>query len=329
MNDTVENEIGLHERNLESLRLKADGGDLSATFSIAQMYWIGEGVEKDESAAVKLFLKSADCGHANSQYWLGSAYLKGDGVRKNAPNAAKWLRSAADQNMSDAQFDLAELLLAGQGAIKANHDEAILWMNRAAELGHAKAKEYLIAIEENSEADIKEDVASKSKSKILNSTNLSLLLLVVAIGAGYLIGISFWFVSAGLAMLLHLFAGESLGTRWKRLITTLVTGVVLSGFIFAILWSLVIFSPKEAAVLMITTTLGWGRTLSGWASVIGVVFIVFSLMSQPRSDRRFKTGYKNNQRSDYSGVSLGWHLIIAGIALIVVMDQLKIYVSNL
>lgn len=292
------------------------------------MYWVGEGLEKDESAAVKLFLKGADCGHADSQYWLGSAYLKGDGVRKNAPNAVKWLRSAADQNMSDAQFDLAELLLTGQGAIKANPDEAILWMNRAAELGHAKAKEYLIAIEENSKAEIKEDVASKYKSKIFNSTNLSLLLLVVSIGAGYFIGIRFWFVSAGLATLLHLFWGESLGTRWKRLITTLVTGVALSGIIFAILWIFVTLSPKEAVVLMITTTLGWGKTLAGWTSIIGLVFLVFSFMSQPRSDRRFKTGYKNNQKPDYSGVSLGWHLIIAGIALIVVMDQLKTYVSN-
>ena len=61
------------------------------------MYRYGQGVSKDEKAAVKWFLLSADQGLAFSQINLGQMYSLGLGVAQDFEEAFKWMSRAAEQ----------------------------------------------------------------------------------------------------------------------------------------------------------------------------------------------------------------------------------------
>ena len=67
------------------------------------MYNNGQGVPKDDTAAVKWFRKAAEGGDAKAQYELARAYATGEGVRRDSTEALRWYRKAAEQGDADAQ----------------------------------------------------------------------------------------------------------------------------------------------------------------------------------------------------------------------------------
>lgn len=79
-------------------------------------------------------LKSADAGEANAQNDLALLFLE-----KNKPKSAiYWLESAAKQNLADAIHLLGCCYLQGKGVLK-DDNNAIMWIAKAASLGHALA----------------------------------------------------------------------------------------------------------------------------------------------------------------------------------------------
>ena len=84
-------------------------------------------------------------------------YLDGKGVEKNIDQAVNWIQQAAEQGHAEAQYDLAHIYLDGKGVEK-NNERVVDLFREAAFQGHAKAQEDLYdlmkARDENSSEDI-------------------------------------------------------------------------------------------------------------------------------------------------------------------------------
>jgi len=98
----------------------------------------GEGVVKDNAAAVKLWTQAANQGHAGAQYELGKAHHEGEGVVKDNAAAVKLWTQAAQQGHAGAQYELGNAYYLGEGVIR-SHAAAVSWWIQAAERGNAGA----------------------------------------------------------------------------------------------------------------------------------------------------------------------------------------------
>jgi TPR repeat protein len=108
----------------------ADGTNATAAAaqsSLAVMYQSGIGVQRDPSAAVKWFRKSAEFGNRSAQCKLGSLYFEGTGVPKDESASAMWYRKAADQGDGLAQNDLGWMCAAGRGVPK-DLEQGVKWL---------------------------------------------------------------------------------------------------------------------------------------------------------------------------------------------------------
>ena len=67
------------------------------------MYYKGEGISKNYSKAMNLFLDASFMGHPASQINVGNMFYFGEGVGKNYPKAHMWW-SFAKEKGGDAAF---------------------------------------------------------------------------------------------------------------------------------------------------------------------------------------------------------------------------------
>ena len=124
----------------EGIKQKAEAGDATAQGQYAQMLQFGQGVEKNETEALKWYQKSAEAGNDYSQANLGVLYQTGRcGVTKDFAKAAEWYRKAAEQGNAYAQFYLANLYESGNGVEK-DMKKAIELLEQAAKGGMAQAQ---------------------------------------------------------------------------------------------------------------------------------------------------------------------------------------------
>ncbi len=105
-----------------------------AQYAIGMMYWMGQGVTQDSSAAANWMRESAKLGHAGAQLKLGFLYLSGTGVKQSEFEAFKWLQMSANQGNADAQYNLGVMYRDGLG-VEANADRALQWFHEAAAKG--------------------------------------------------------------------------------------------------------------------------------------------------------------------------------------------------
>lgn len=73
------------------------------------LYQSGNGVAKNEAAAVEWFTRAAEKGYHKAQYNLGIMYENGRGVPADNAKAIGWFRKAAAQGNTDAQKRLRVL----------------------------------------------------------------------------------------------------------------------------------------------------------------------------------------------------------------------------
>jgi TPR repeat protein len=116
----------------------AGDGNAVAQEILGFMYASGEGVPRDDIAALHWFTLAAEAGRAEAQFELGRIYRDGVGVTADGRAALHWLRSAADRGKADAYDAVAELYL-GRSGIPADPAAAAEWFLRAAEHGSAQA----------------------------------------------------------------------------------------------------------------------------------------------------------------------------------------------
>ena len=106
---------------------------------LAEAYWSGDGVEKDEGEAVKWWIKASDLGHAVAQFNLGISYEHGTGVAQNHKNAFHWYQKAADQGHAMAQCSIGSCYKDGMGVAQ-SYEKAFEWFQKAADQGNANAQ---------------------------------------------------------------------------------------------------------------------------------------------------------------------------------------------
>lgn len=121
------------------LRPVAEKGDGQAQNILAMCYYLGRGVTRNYSEALKWFRRSAENGILDSIAMLGVCYEDGKGVTQNYAEAARWYRKAAEQGDAMAQDYLGEFYYKGTG-VPQNYDEAIKWYRKAAKQGDASAQ---------------------------------------------------------------------------------------------------------------------------------------------------------------------------------------------
>ncbi|MGD1038179.1 MAG: tetratricopeptide repeat protein, partial [Roseiarcus sp.] len=89
------------------LKRAADGGIIAGQVEYAIMLFNGVGVEKNEAAAAKIFLRAAAHNNPIAQNRLAHLYVSGRGVPRDLVEAATWNRFAKAAGIEDAELDAA------------------------------------------------------------------------------------------------------------------------------------------------------------------------------------------------------------------------------
>jgi TPR repeat protein len=118
--------------------LSAKKGNSYAKYQLAELYWEGSKIPKDEAKARYLFAdalkdflqKGKDNPDAQLEYRIGSMFLAGKGTAKNAFQALHWFELSADKGNHYAEYQIAELYDNGK-EIPKNKARAQIYYNRA------------------------------------------------------------------------------------------------------------------------------------------------------------------------------------------------------
>ncbi len=135
-------EINLSDEDFQTIKNKAEQGDVAAQFDLGVCYDNGYAVPQNYEEAAKWYRKAAEQGYADAQNNLGNLYYNGKGVPQSYTESLKWYRMAAEQNDANGQQNLATHYFFGEG-VEQNYTEAVKWLRLAAEQGQALAQENL------------------------------------------------------------------------------------------------------------------------------------------------------------------------------------------
>ena len=127
----------------KSLLHRAEHGDPRAGSELARCYELGDGVEQNDSLAVKWYRLAAEAGEVMSQLDLGVCYYNGDcGLDVDYREAVKWFVKAAEQGNAKGQYLTGRCYGHGKG-VKQSDEEAFKWLRLAARQGYEPAQELL------------------------------------------------------------------------------------------------------------------------------------------------------------------------------------------
>jgi TonB family protein len=145
--------------NIDSLRQKAEGGDVAAQTDLGYRYEVGmAGAPKDEAQAFYWFHKAAKLGSDQARAEMRKRYYRGQFVPEPDDQGGEWWqkfvaqaqdemsgfskdKASAEQGDKAAQLDLGLRYLMGIGIV---HDrgQATVWIRRAAEGVNSRAQCY-------------------------------------------------------------------------------------------------------------------------------------------------------------------------------------------
>lgn len=92
------------------LRREAEAGNVRSQSRLAELYFYGFGVPRDEAERVKWHRRAAVGGSALCQYFLAWSYLRGDGVEQDYRQALEWIRRSAAQEIGPARYSCSAQL---------------------------------------------------------------------------------------------------------------------------------------------------------------------------------------------------------------------------
>lgn len=127
--------LGDYKKAFDCWHRAANAGDTDAQSWLGSLYANGEGVEVNDQAALKWYLKAAEQGNHMAQANVGAFYFMGRGTAKNPQEAVRWLTAAAEGADQNGLFNLGVLYSKGEGVPLDNAKAAEMY-RRAAELGH-------------------------------------------------------------------------------------------------------------------------------------------------------------------------------------------------
>ncbi len=115
--------LGDYEKARYEALIDATDGKPEAQMLLGQLYFNGEGVEKDLQAAMYWYEKAATQGFVDAQYRLGSLYFDGKhDIPKNYDKAYRWLQQALDNGRADAKPKLEGLYKTEAGRVVNLHE---------------------------------------------------------------------------------------------------------------------------------------------------------------------------------------------------------------
>lgn len=120
----------------------SEKGSIIAKTMIAWLHLSGTGTEKNESLAAEIYLESAKAGYSYAQSAIAWMYEAGRGVDRNIEDAKKWYQQSADQGNSDAQIALAKIYLKNKNNGQ-DMDEVRELIKQSAQQGNEEANKLL------------------------------------------------------------------------------------------------------------------------------------------------------------------------------------------
>src|SRR6266571_4519866 len=90
-------------KRFDATKVAAENGDALAQYDLGIYYSLGQGIAKNDAAAVRWWHKAAQQNLAPAQLNLGICYGLGKGIERDDLQAVKWWRKAAEQNLPQAQ----------------------------------------------------------------------------------------------------------------------------------------------------------------------------------------------------------------------------------
>jgi|GEM_PF-5446218 len=144
------------KKALEYYTKAAEKGDTDALINIGVMYANGQGVEKDDKKAFEYLTKAAEKGNANALINIGWMYSDGKGVEKDDKKAFEYLTKAAEKGNAVALFNIGVMYANGQGVEK-DDKKALEYYTKAAEKGDAMALYIIGAMYLNGQGVKKDD----------------------------------------------------------------------------------------------------------------------------------------------------------------------------
>ncbi len=136
------------EKLVQVIAEAGDQIDAQEQFNMGMRYYLGNGVEKNMTEAVKCFRQAADRKNAEGQYMLGRCYHYGKGVTQDYAKAIALYFEAADQGLVQAQTGLGCCYHLGEG-VPQDYVQAFEWTRKAADQGYKTAQNNLGVCYEN------------------------------------------------------------------------------------------------------------------------------------------------------------------------------------
>ncbi len=128
------------EKAVELLQTHPAEGHKKYHYLLGRCYYHGAGIEQDYSRAFSEFEKSARLGFGKGKDYLGDCYYYGHGTEKDLYEAARWYKDAADNNgIGNSAHSLAFMYLNGEG-VPENQRKAVEYFQIAAECGIVQAQ---------------------------------------------------------------------------------------------------------------------------------------------------------------------------------------------
>ena len=127
-----------YTKALSCFKQAAEQGYAEAQFKYGQMYYNGEGVEKDDAEAMSWFQKAAQQECVWAQFFCGIMYAYGKSVPRNGYEAMNWFLKAAEQGLARAQYECGARYYHERNTDK-NRDKAREWLEKAAAQGYEEA----------------------------------------------------------------------------------------------------------------------------------------------------------------------------------------------
>jgi hypothetical protein len=132
------------EQWLRKLQMDAEAGDAVSQYVYGTVLVSHPLIHKPWSEALPWITKAAQSGLREAQFELGQSLLTGRGCKADLNKGIEWLQLAAQQDEPNAQVALARIALTtGENY---QPETALVWLRRAAGLGHGRASKYLAAI---------------------------------------------------------------------------------------------------------------------------------------------------------------------------------------
>lgn len=123
----------------EWYRRAADQGSAEAHYTLGVLYRGGQGVPKDDIAAVKCFRMAAELKYCEAEEAYAQCLESGIGVAQDEDAAIVWYRRAADHGSAGALVHLGKMFSGEKQGIP-DYAQAFVFYARAAQLGDPEAQ---------------------------------------------------------------------------------------------------------------------------------------------------------------------------------------------